>query len=239
MGGTYRFIRFESFYIILLRSKVDRNGRRNDKTWLIEQCSVELSDDFLLSCVALEAHVVSEWCCVSALLRLQPSVFPSLPSCLGQKRWWTSVSRVTVSCFWGGDASLVCSREVKHYRQQFLSVTYSWRGWGYAFTQQMANVLGLELPVVDHAWYAKVAIGRAWSLGFWSKVYRTKATLAGCATLIFALISILILFCLAKQRICIWGWFIAKTCMFLAGVTTVFKTGSRFGVVFCWLMTLY
>lgn len=50
----------------------------------------------------------------------------------------------------------------------------------YAFTQQMANVLGLELPVVDHAMYAKVAIG--------------------CATLIFALISIFILVCLTKLR---------------------------------------
>lgn len=50
----------------------------------------------------------------------------------------------------------------------------------YAFTKQMANVLGLELPVVDHAMYAKIAIG--------------------CATLIFALISILILVCLTKFR---------------------------------------
>ena len=33
----------------------------------------------------------------------------------------------------------------------------------YAFTQQMANVLGLELPVVDHAMYAKIAIGRTWT----------------------------------------------------------------------------
>lgn len=32
----------------------------------------------------------------------------------------------------------------------------------YAFTKQMANVLGLELPVVDHAMYAKIAIGRTW-----------------------------------------------------------------------------
>ena len=50
----------------------------------------------------------------------------------------------------------------------------------YAFTKQMANVLGLELPVVDHAMYAKIAIGRTWhdviqNIGFVALRTRSKS----------------------------------------------------------------